>query len=261
MLRYFEFLRKHEACYAKSDTHAEVGLVFPRRAIHAGDASPLEYVESAGRAMIAGHVLFDMLPDDLLPQLKLAKYRAIALAAAEYLEKAERKALADLSSRAVRCCSWMLPRRTGTHRRQWGAPRNWPRTELPGFAATLVATVRTDRPAFLKALEKAAGGARRLSRFNAPLDACSVSSAMPMLPRCAEHDRPLRVEEVMTRDVVAVNPHDTIEEAAAKMKQIDIGPLPVCDRDQVIGMITDRDIVLRSVARAQTPSASVFASS
>ncbi len=95
VLRYFEFLRKHEACYAKTDTHAEVGLVFPRRALHAGDASPLEYVESAGRAMIAGHVLFDMLPDDLLPQLKLAKYRAIALSAAEYLEKAEREALAQ----------------------------------------------------------------------------------------------------------------------------------------------------------------------
>jgi CBS domain-containing protein len=68
-----------------------------------------------------------------------------------------------------------------------------------------------------------------------------------------EHDRPLRVEEVMTRDVVAVNPHDTLEAAAAKMKQVDIGPLPVCDHDQVVGMITDRDIVLRSVARGGNP--------
>jgi CBS domain-containing protein len=76
----------------------------------------------------------------------------------------------------------------------------------------------------------------------------------PEVPLPAEQDRPLRVEEIMTRSVVVVNPHDTIEEAAIKMKQVDIGPLPVCDHDHVVGMITDRDIVLRSVARGGNPA-------
>jgi CBS domain-containing protein len=37
------------------------------------------------------------------------------------------------------------------------------------------------------------------------------------------------------------------------MRQLDIGVLPVCDGDEVIGMITDRDMVIRAVAEARNP--------
>ena len=99
VLRYFKFLRKHEDLYINATPHAEIGLVFPRRAIHAGDASALEYVEACGRTMIREHLLFDMIPDDLLTQTKLDAYRALVVAEPAYLEKDEREVLRKYAER------------------------------------------------------------------------------------------------------------------------------------------------------------------
>ena len=70
-----------------------------------------------------------------------------------------------------------------------------------------------------------------------------------------------KVSEVMTRDVRLVGPDDTIRQAASIMVDSDIGSLPVAGNDRLIGMITDRDIVLRAVAQgldAQTPVRAVM---
>ena len=58
----------------------------------------------------------------------------------------------------------------------------------------------------------------------------------------------MQVKDVMTKDVEIIAPDSTVMEAAQKMKELDIGPLPVCDGDKVVGMITDRDITIRAVA-------------
>jgi CBS domain-containing protein len=63
------------------------------------------------------------------------------------------------------------------------------------------------------------------------------------------------VSEVMTRGVVCVSPETTLQEAARKMKSLDVGPLPVCDDDRLAGMITDRDIAVRAVAEGRDPNA------
>lgn len=65
----------------------------------------------------------------------------------------------------------------------------------------------------------------------------------------------VQVHEVMTRHVEVLRPDNSLEEAAEKMKRFDIGPLPVCDGDELVGMITDRDIIGRSVARGEDPTA------
>jgi CBS domain-containing protein len=57
----------------------------------------------------------------------------------------------------------------------------------------------------------------------------------------------------MTRDVEVVNPEATVEEAAEKMKALNVGPLPVCDGQRLVGMITDRDITVRAVAAGLGP--------
>jgi len=58
----------------------------------------------------------------------------------------------------------------------------------------------------------------------------------------------------MTANVVCVRPEDTLQDAARKMRDLDVGPLPVCgDDDRLAGMITDRDIVIRSVAEGRDP--------
>jgi len=63
----------------------------------------------------------------------------------------------------------------------------------------------------------------------------------------------MKVSEVMTRGVECVKPEASLEEAAAKMKSLDVGALPICDNDRLAGMITDRDITVRATAEGESP--------
>ena len=65
------------------------------------------------------------------------------------------------------------------------------------------------------------------------------------------------VRDVMTRDVRVENPDDTIQHAAARMMELDTGVLPVGQDDRLVGMITDRDIAVRAVAKGRTPNTPV----
>jgi CBS domain-containing protein len=58
-----------------------------------------------------------------------------------------------------------------------------------------------------------------------------------------------QVVDVMTRDVQTLTPDDTVMLAAQAMDELDVGAIPVCDGDRLIGMITDRDIAVRAVAQ------------
>ena len=67
----------------------------------------------------------------------------------------------------------------------------------------------------------------------------------------------MRVSEAMSRDVQVVQPHQTIQQAAKMMREIDVGSLPVAEGDRLVGMITDRDIAIRAVAENMAPSTKV----
>ena len=67
----------------------------------------------------------------------------------------------------------------------------------------------------------------------------------------------MQVRDVMTHEVRLVHPSDTIEQAASMMAEIDAGLLPVTDGDRMIGMISDRDIAVRAVARGLGPDTKV----
>ena len=60
-----------------------------------------------------------------------------------------------------------------------------------------------------------------------------------------------RVSDVMTRGVRTMAPNETIIKAAQAMEELDVGVIPVCDGDHLVGMVTDRDIVLRGVAQGR----------
>lgn len=62
------------------------------------------------------------------------------------------------------------------------------------------------------------------------------------------------VKDIMSTDVAWVCSEDSIEKAAQLMKQHDVGSIPVCEQNSVIGIVTDRDIALRSVASGQNTS-------
>ena len=63
----------------------------------------------------------------------------------------------------------------------------------------------------------------------------------------------MRVSEAMTRDVRVANPTQTIQQAAAMMAEIDAGAIPVGSGDRLVGMVTDRDIAVRAVAKGMGP--------
>jgi CBS domain-containing protein len=65
---------------------------------------------------------------------------------------------------------------------------------------------------------------------------------------------PETIREVMTRNPVTVSSDSTVVDAARLMRDRDIGPVVVMDGEQVTGIITDRDIVVRAVADGQDPN-------
>lgn len=56
----------------------------------------------------------------------------------------------------------------------------------------------------------------------------------------------------MTRDVRTIDRNSTVEQAARMMKDLNVGSIPVTENENVIGIITDRDVVLRNVADGRT---------
>jgi CBS domain-containing protein len=76
-----------------------------------------------------------------------------------------------------------------------------------------------------------------------------------------EEEVTMQIREVMSRDVVLASPRQTISEVAQMMAARDIGFMPVGDHDRIVGMITDRDIVVRGLAAGKgldTPVADVM---
>ena len=62
--------------------------------------------------------------------------------------------------------------------------------------------------------------------------------------------------EVMTGGAECVDENETLRDAAKKLKDLDVGAMPICGEDNRLkGMLTDRDIVVKVLARARTPRA------
>lgn len=64
----------------------------------------------------------------------------------------------------------------------------------------------------------------------------------------------MHVREAMSKKPVFLPPTTSIKVAAAKMKELDCGFIPVGENDKLIGAVTDRDIVLRTLAEGKDPS-------
>jgi CBS domain-containing protein len=62
-----------------------------------------------------------------------------------------------------------------------------------------------------------------------------------------------KVHEVMSDSPRCVTPDTTISEAAELMEEEDVGSLPVIDGEHLAGMVTDRDIVIRAIAKGKDP--------
>ena len=63
----------------------------------------------------------------------------------------------------------------------------------------------------------------------------------------------MKLNEIMTPDVVTIDPDASLQQAAQMMASLDIGLLPVMANDDLVGVITDRDITVRAAARGLDP--------
>lgn len=61
------------------------------------------------------------------------------------------------------------------------------------------------------------------------------------------------VKEIMTHNVEVLSPGDTLEHTARRMEELNVGPLPVCEGNRLVGMLTDRDITVRTTAAGCDP--------
>jgi len=64
----------------------------------------------------------------------------------------------------------------------------------------------------------------------------------------------MQVKEIMTEKLVSIMPNATLSEAARKMRDLNLGSLPVMESGKLLGMITDRDICCRGVADGFDPA-------
>lgn len=64
----------------------------------------------------------------------------------------------------------------------------------------------------------------------------------------------MQIKEIMTRDIEMVSSNTNLAEAAKKMKDFNIGSLPVWEGDDLVGIITDRDLVVRGIAEGGDPA-------
>lgn len=63
------------------------------------------------------------------------------------------------------------------------------------------------------------------------------------------------LKEIMTPNVTCLGPDSSLREVAAKMKELDAGSIPICDKDRLVGMVTDRDIVVKTLGSDRDPEA------
>lgn len=67
----------------------------------------------------------------------------------------------------------------------------------------------------------------------------------------------MRIEEIMTTDVETCMPESTLQEVASKMREINVGSIPICEDDRLVGIVTDRDIVIRGLAEQISSDAAI----
>jgi CBS domain-containing protein len=64
----------------------------------------------------------------------------------------------------------------------------------------------------------------------------------------------MKLKQIMTQNVATIHPDDTLQDAARIMRDRDIGFLPVYEGNELVGVLSDRDIVVRTLAEGMSPN-------
>ncbi len=75
--QYYNFIRRNASIYRSNQPATESVLLFPRKAVHAGNVADVQKFLKLGDSLLNRHILFDVLPDDLAPNAALAKFKTV----------------------------------------------------------------------------------------------------------------------------------------------------------------------------------------
>jgi CBS domain-containing protein len=68
-----------------------------------------------------------------------------------------------------------------------------------------------------------------------------------------QKERAMEIKDAMTSEINLISPSTTLAEAARIMRDDDVGAIPVAENDRLVGILTDRDIVIRAIADKKQP--------
>jgi hypothetical protein len=118
IVRYYQFLKRHDALYRGNRPHSEAVLVYPRSRVHEGEVAAVEAFKRVGKEMLDRHVLFDVVPDDIAEPRRLGPPTPYGLLIRPTAEKPLAALPGDLSTftvpRTVRV-SASRPAKTASH--------------------------------------------------------------------------------------------------------------------------------------------------
>lgn len=77
IIRYYRFIAKHDRLYRANRSSGEVLLLYPRSQVHDGEVEAIEQFRKLGRKLLDEHILFDVLPDDLLSDEHRKRYKVV----------------------------------------------------------------------------------------------------------------------------------------------------------------------------------------
>src|SRR3954447_4071385 len=88
--------------------------------------------------------------------------------------------------------------------------------------------------------------------------ACNCPSVQP-LSGFGARSPPVKITDLMTPNPETAEPSDTLQTAARRMDELNVGALPVVQDNRLVGVLTDRDIVVRAMAAGQDPRSTTVA--
>ena len=77
IVQYYQFMKRHDDLFRGNRSHAEVLLLFPRKEVHLGNVDAVDKFRKLGEKLLNSHVLFDVLPDEMLSDEIASRYRAV----------------------------------------------------------------------------------------------------------------------------------------------------------------------------------------
>ncbi|NND98544.1 MAG: hypothetical protein HKN47_14585, partial [Pirellulaceae bacterium] len=101
IVQYYQFLKRYDQVFRANRPHAEVLLMFPRRAVHQGDVTAVDTFRSIGKKLLDQHVLFDVMPDDLCDEQTRTRYAAVLSAETTELPPRVRSGLSRFAAPAA----------------------------------------------------------------------------------------------------------------------------------------------------------------